>query len=57
LSVGIGKNNPTMTLELPEGNAVTTEVDKSAKAFNTLKVGDATHAQLKKAITISVEKP
>jgi hypothetical protein len=55
--VGIDKKKRTLTLELPEGNVVTTEVDKSVKAFDTLKVGDAIHARLTKAIAISVEKP
>ena len=55
--VGIDKKKRTLVLELPEGNVVTTEVDKSVKAFDTLKVGDAIHARLTKAIAISVEKP
>jgi hypothetical protein len=55
--VGIDRNKRTVTLELPEGNVVTTEVHKSAEAFDTLKVGDAIHARLTKAIAISVEKP
>ena len=55
--VGMDKKKRTLTLELPEGNVVTTEVDKSVKAFDTLKVGDAIHARLTKAIAISVEKP
>jgi hypothetical protein len=55
--VGIDKKKRTVTLELPEGNVVTTEVDKSVKAFDTLKVGDSIHARLTKAIAISVETP
>ena len=55
--VGIDKKKRTLTLVLPEGNVVTTEVDKSVKAFDTLKVGDAIHARLTKAIAISVETP
>jgi hypothetical protein len=55
--VGIDKKKRILTLELPEGHVVTTEVDKSAKAFDTLKVGDAIHARLTKAIAISVETP
>ncbi len=53
--VGIDKKKRTLTLELPEGHVVTTEVDKSVKAFDTLKVGDLIHARLTKAIAISVE--
>ena len=55
--VGIDKKQRTVTLEMPEGNVVTTEVDKSVKAFDTLKVGDTIHARLTKAIAISVETP
>ena len=55
--VGIDKKNRTLTLELPEGNVVTTTVDKSVQAFETLKVGDAIHARLTKAIAVSVEYP
>ena len=55
--VGIDKKKRTLTLELPEGNVVTTEVDKSVKAFDSLKVGDSIHARLTKAIAISVETP
>jgi hypothetical protein len=55
--VGIDKKKRTLTLELPEGNVVTTEVDKSVQAFDNLKVGDSIHARLTKAIAISVEKP
>ena len=51
------KKKRTLTLELPEGNVITTEVDKSVQAFDTLKVGDSIHACLTKAIAISVEKP
>ena len=54
--VGIDKENDTVTLELPEGNVVTTEVDPSVKAFETLKVGDVIHARMTKAIAISLEK-
>jgi len=57
LVVGIDKKKRTLTLELPEGNVVTTEVDKSVQAFDSLKVGDSIHARLTKAIAISVEKP
>lgn len=55
--VGIDKKQRTVTLEMPEGNVVTTDVDKSVKAFDTLEVGDTIHARLTKAIAISVETP
>lgn len=53
----IDKKNRAVTLELPNGKKVTTKVDKSVKAFDTLKVGDTIHARYTKAIAISVEKP
>ncbi len=46
-----------MTLELADGTKVTTKVDKSVKAFDTLKVGDSVHARYTEAIAISVERP
>jgi len=55
--VGIDKKKRTLTLKLPEGNVVTTTVDKSVQAYETLKVGDAIHARLTKAIAVSVENP
>ena len=53
----IDKQKRAVTLELPDGRKVTTKVDKSAKAFDTLKVGDSIHARYTEAIAISVEKP
>ena len=55
--VGIDKKKRTLTLKLPEGNVVTTTVDKSVQAFETLKVGDVIHARLTKAFAVSVENP
>ena len=55
--VGIDRKKRTLTLKLPEGNVVTTEVDKSVEAFDTIKVGDTIHARLTKAIVVSVESP
>jgi hypothetical protein len=54
---GIDRADRTVSLKLPEGNVVTSKVDKSVKAFDTLKVGDSVNARLTKAIAISVEKP
>jgi hypothetical protein len=53
----IDKGKRTVTLELPDGKKVTTKVDKSVKAFDTLKKGDSIHARYTEAIAISVEKP
>jgi len=54
---GINKKKRKLTLKLPDGEVVTTKVDKSVEAFDTLKVGDSIHARLTKAFAISVEKP
>ena len=53
----IDKKKRTVTLKLPDGKTVTTKVDKSVKAFDTLKVGDSIHARYTEAVAISVEKP
>ena len=53
----IDRTKRTVTLKGPEGNAVAVKVDKSVKAFDTLKVGDSIHARYTEAIAISVEKP
>lgn len=54
---GVDKENRLLTLMGPQGNMITTRVDKSVKGFDTLKVGDTIHARHTKAIAISVEKP
>ncbi len=46
-----------VSLKRPDGKLVTTKVDESVKAFDTLKVGDSIHARITEAIAISVEKP
>jgi len=53
----IDKQKRAVTLKLPDGRKVTTKVDKSVKAFDTLKVGDSVHARYTEAVAISVEKP
>jgi hypothetical protein len=53
----INKKNRTVTLKLPDGKTVTTKVDKSVKAFDTLKKGDSIHARYTEALAISVETP
>ena len=53
----IDRPKRTVTLKGPEGKLVTTKVDKSVKAFGTLKVGDSIHARYTEAVAISVEKP
>jgi hypothetical protein len=46
-----------VVLKLPNGKKVKTKVDKSVKAFDSLKVGDVIHVRYTEAIAISVEKP
>jgi len=53
----INKKKRTVTLKLLDGKTVTTKVDKSVKAFDTLKKGDSIHARYTEAVAISVEKP
>ena len=53
----IDKKDRTVTLELPDGRDVSTQVDKSVKAFDKLKVGDMVHARYTEAVAVSVEKP
>ncbi len=45
-----------VSLKRPDGKLVTTKVDESVKAFDTLKVGDSIHARITEAVAISVEK-
>lgn len=53
----IDRENRTVTLKRPDGRLVTTRVDESVKAFDTLKVGDTVHARYTQAVAVSVEKP
>ncbi len=53
----IDREKRKVTLKRPDGKVVITKVDKSMKAFDTLKVGDSIHARITEAIAISVEKP
>jgi len=53
----IDKKKRTLTLKRPDGKLVTTKVDRSVKAFDTLEVGDSIHVRITEAIAISVEKP
>ncbi len=53
----IDRKNRTVTLKRPDGRLVKTKVDKSVKAFDTLKVGDTVNAQYTQAVAVSVEKP
>lgn len=55
--VAIDLENRTVTLELPDGEIVTTPVTEKVRPLDTLKVGDTIHARLTKAIAISVDKP
>lgn len=52
----IDKKTRSVTLKGMDGKIFTTKVDKSVKAFDTLKVGDSVHARYTEAIAISVDK-
>lgn len=52
----IDRKKMAVTLELPDGRKVTTHVDKSVKAFDTIQVGETIHARYTEAIAISVER-
>jgi Cu/Ag efflux protein CusF len=53
---GIDRKAREVTLELPNGNVVTHEVDPSVKAFDTLKVGDSIHARVTRSFAIAMDK-
>ena len=53
----INKKKRKITLKGPDGKKFKTKVDKSVKAFDTLKVGDSIHVRYTEAIAITVEKP
>ena len=55
--VKIHEKKRKVVLKLPNGKKVKTKVDKSVKAFDSLKVGDVIHVRYTEAIAISVEKP
>ena len=47
----------TLTVKGPQGNVMPLKVDKSVKAFDQLKVGDAIHVRYTEAVAITVSKP
>lgn len=53
----IDRSKRTVTLKGPDSKSVTTRVDPSVKAFDTLQVGDSIHARYTEAVAISVETP
>jgi len=53
----IDKKTRKLTLELPDGNDVTTVVDPAVKAFDSLKVGDSINARMTRAVAIGVVAP
>jgi hypothetical protein len=52
----INEKKREVTLKLPNGKKVKTKVDKSVKAFDSLKVGDSVNVRYTQALAISVEK-
>lgn len=57
LVVAIDREARMLTLKLPAGDEVTTHVDETVQAFDTLTVGDTIHARLTRAIAVSVVTP
>jgi hypothetical protein len=53
----IHKKKRTVTLKLLDGKMVTTTVEQSVKAFDTLNNSDSIHVRYTEAIAISVGKP
>ncbi len=53
----IDRTHRIVTLKLPHGHMISSRVDPSVKAFDTLSVGDTVHARYTKAIAISVDTP
>ncbi len=52
----IDREKRSVTLELPDGKKVTTRVNPSVKAFETLKKGDSVHVRYTQALAVSVER-
>lgn len=50
---GIDRNKREVKLQLADGHVLTTDVDESVKAFDTLKVGDVVHARMTRAVARS----
>ena len=55
--IRIDKNERTLTLKLPDGKVVTTDVDPAVQVFDSLRVGDTIHARITKSFAISVDTP
>jgi outer membrane protein OmpA-like peptidoglycan-associated protein len=55
--IRIDKNERTLTLKLPDGQVVTTDVDPAVQVFDSLRVGDTIHARITKSFAISVDTP
>jgi hypothetical protein len=53
--VAIDRGRREVTLVLANGTTTTVDVDPSVEAFDRLRIGDAVHARLTRAIAISVQ--
>ena len=53
--LAIDLQNRAVTLELPDGEVVTTPVAEDVRPLDSFKVGDTVHVRLTKAVAISVE--
>ncbi len=55
--LGIDRAKREVTLGMPGGKVVKTEVDPSVEAFNAVKLNDSIHVRLTRALAIAVEAP
>ena len=55
--LGIDRMKRGLTLGLPDGRVVKSEVDPSVEAFDALKLNDSIHVRLTRAVAIAVEAP
>ncbi len=53
----INRDKRIVTLKKADGKEVSTRVDESVQAFDSLNVGDSVHARYTQAMAISVSKP
>ncbi len=54
--VGVNIDKRTLSLELPEGNVITTKVAEDVKKLEELKLGDTIHVRLTNALAVSVSR-
>jgi hypothetical protein len=53
--LAIDLQNLAVTLELPDGEVVTTPVAENVRPLDSFNVGDTVHVRLTKAVAVSIE--